>query len=543
MHLLDLPYNVLDDIIGYLGQSDLVSIGRTNKLFHTKVNGNLYKQIMILDSEGVNENYTMLKVHKLRMFAQSLNCDNFQLIERVVIHTQSNLMEYNFQELYDSFIRQWEKVKHRVYFVNLDINNLRKYQSFNNYICQESLQYSENEDEQSCEIDVQDHILNNLTNWIAFDINELINMPYNPSLRHLNLFIEQLLLLDPVEKLNRNALQNMQNLKSLYLNLPMSTSIFAKVFLGKIKLNLDRLSISSSHTFKANSLISFRDLNEFVNFQDLKELELKVNCTNHYCPNECMVQFFRDWFSACRDPLALTKLVLINYKSHPSADNMRQFNKLIESELFCSMISNLRELYLNINDLTKLTLDNKSSLNYNKFFKNLSRLPNLNKLLIPDFFNDWVINLPKLFNKRTNFFDLLVNQCDCKTCNDTRLHFNKLSTFDSKNHFKHDFDSFTNLSVNSSNIQIDTSSVPNLKFLNYIIRKLKHQFIYMNQNLYSINSILNSDDRPLVVNHDMDQFKELFLHSCLLNFIKLLKIHVPSLKSVNLGGIQYLVPN
>ncbi|CAG85472.2 DEHA2B11836p [Debaryomyces hansenii CBS767] len=543
MHVLDLPYNVLDDIIGYLNQSDLVSLGRTNRVFHSKVNQMLYKRIMILDSEGHNDQYSLLDVRNVGPFARELTKENFQLIEKVVIHTQSNLIEYNYKELYDSFIRQWEKVKHPIYFVNLDINNLRKYQSFNNYISQESIQYSENEDEQSFEVDVQDTILNNLTNWIAFDINELISLPYNPSLRHLNLFIEQSFLLDPIERLNRNVLRNMENLKALYLNSPKSTSVFIKTFSGKVKLNLRKLSLSSSHTFKADSLLTFREVSQLVNFQDLEELELKINCTNHYCPNECMVQFFRDWFSSCRDPLALAKLVLINFKSNPHTDNLLQFNKLIENELFCSMISNLREIYLNINDLTKLTLDNKSSLNYNKFFKNLSRLPNLAKIVIPDFFNDWVVNLPRLFNKRTNFFDLLVNQCDCKVCNDTRLTFNKLSTLDSKNHFQHDFDNFTNSSADSSSIQIDTTSESNLKFLNYIVRKLKQQFIYLNQNLYSINSILNSNDRPLLINRDLDQFKNLFLHSCLLNLIKLFKIHIPSLRSINLGGIQYLVPN
>ena len=176
----------------------------------------LYKRIMILDSEGHNDQYSLLDVRNVGPFARELTKENFQLIEKVVIHTQSNLIEYkDHKELNDSFIRQWEKVKHPIYFVNLDINNLRKYQSFNNYISQESIQYSENEDEQSFEVDVQDTILNNLTNWIAFDINELISLPYNPSLRHLNLFIEQLFLLDPIERLNRNVLRNMEKLEGV----------------------------------------------------------------------------------------------------------------------------------------------------------------------------------------------------------------------------------------------------------------------------------------------------------------------------------------
>lgn len=540
MHLLDLPYNVLDNIITYVDQRNLVALGQTNQFFHTKVNDLLYKKIMVLDSKGSSDEYSVLNVERLKDFAWSLSTENFQRIERVVIYSQSNMIEYNYRVLYDSFIGQWEKVKHPIYFVNMDINNLRKHQSFNNYVSQESLRYSENEDEQSCEIDVQDTILNNLSNWITFDINELINLPYNPNLTQLNLFIEQLFLLDPIDRLNRNVLDNLNKLQVLYLNLPVSTSVFTKVFSDKVKLNLNKLSITSSHTFKDESLMTFRDISKYINLQDLEELELKINCTNHYCPNQCIVKFFQDWFRSDDQPLKLTKLVLINYKSNPNKNNLHQFNQLIEGGLFSPKLSNLQEIYLNINDLSKVSLDNKSSLDYNKFISNLSKLPSLTKLVIPDFFNDWIVNLPKLFNKRTNFFDLLVNQCDCQECDDTRLYFNKLSTYDSNNHFQHDFDKFTNSSVTSSKIKIDTTCEPNLKFLKYVIRQLKHQFIYLNQNLYSINSILNANDRPLVINNDINQFRSLFLHSCLLKLIKLLRIHVPSLSCVNFGGIQYI---
>ena len=46
MHVLDLPYNVLDDIIGYLNQSDLVSLGRTNRVFPQQG-----------ESDAIQENY------------------------------------------------------------------------------------------------------------------------------------------------------------------------------------------------------------------------------------------------------------------------------------------------------------------------------------------------------------------------------------------------------------------------------------------------------------------------------------------------------
>lgn len=556
--LMDLPYNVLDDIISFTDKHDWNNLSSVSRIFRYKVDQYIYKHIMIIDSENIkSKDFTVLPVARLPLFAKCLNSFTFQFIDKIVIHSQSNFNSYNYQILYDTLSNLWdpESENHKLRLFNFDINNLRAFQSFNHHLNSMSIEYIENEDEDSCELTQKNHKVNNLKNWIIFDVNEFCMLSYNPNLEDLDLCIERPLYATTsrplTQLLTRAVYSNLANVTNLYLNLPMSISFLKDVYhIRQFQfLKIEKLSLTSSHCFRHEPCY-FEDLNRFINFNQLKELELKVNCTLTHCTENCLPKFFQDWFTynnLHRCLINLNKLVVINYKSNNSVSNLNQFNTIIENYIFNANFESVEEITININDFTKLDLGRprtngnifntlqQTNSNIKNIFNGFSNLPLLKNLVISDFFYKWLKDLPQLVNSPLNYFDFLVNQCNCSDCNETRFVFKELARSGHNQTFSLVKPLKSYPIPTTTKINIDDKA--NLQYLNFIISQLKHEFIYLNQNLFSVNSLLNTNDKPLMFNDDVLVFNKLFLHSCLFDIVQLMKTTLPSLNTINLGGI------
>ena len=232
-----LPTNVLERIIGELGQSDKVRLGATcSEILHL-VNCQLYYKILIIsryESPGARlySNCSTLDVERLSQFVQGLTTHNFNYIDKILIHAQSNLIEYDYAARYEKILRLWDRLNHKIYFSNYDIQNLRRRESLTTYALQKSTTYVENEEEQFCEHRMSQRVpkVNNLKSWVALDVQELMELPFNPNLVSLNVFIERRMLSPPSSVDTRSLFRNLLQLRSLYLSLPTPTYAFFRLF-------------------------------------------------------------------------------------------------------------------------------------------------------------------------------------------------------------------------------------------------------------------------------------------------------------------------
>lgn len=548
--LLLLPTNVLERVIGELSQSDKVRLGATcSEMLHL-VNCQLYYKILIISryespDKGcvrLYSNCSTLDVERLPQFVQGLTTHNFNYIDKILIHAQSNLVEYDYAPLYEKILWLWDRLNHKIYFSNYDIQNLRRRESLTTYALQKSTTYVENEEEQCCEHRLSQQVpkVNKLKSWVALGVQELMELPFNPHLVSLNVFIERRMLSPPSSGDTRSLFRNLLQLRSLYLSLPTSTYAFFRLLERGPRLeNLHQLSISNSHTLKNSTILTFGGLNRIFNLNGLQALELKVNCVHEFCGSQCIPAIFADWAAYNRitgETPCLKKLAVINFKSCNTKKNIQEFGNLVTTSLFSPNFENLEELYLNIEDYQNLTLSETSTrFDFSKFAAGLNHHNNLKKLIIPDFFNAWISAIPSILKLDCNFFDALVNQCHCSQCHQTRCMFLAMAQSDARNHYTHDFLALA-YNYDGDEVYVDTTKDENLKFLNYLVLILQRQFVYLHQNLFSINSILQASDEPFVVDESLVPFNRLFHHSCLDKLMGLVQKY-SDVKSVNLGGI------
>lgn len=541
MSLATLPYNVVDRILLFSSRKDYPSLSQVNRMLHHKVLRLIYQNIIIIDSD-IETSDTIVPVAQLAAFSASLSQFTFLFIDRILIHSQLTVVQHNYRPLYDRLSALWDSCDHPITLVNYDINNVRHCQLFNSYIHASSLCYVENED--SCEWALGHQKVANLRNWLIVDWNELLKMPPNANLEGLDVYIErQSYSVGTQRSLNRTALNNLCRLQCLYLDLPLSTAAFvATLNETDTRLRLRKLLVTNSHSHKQDSLLRFETLNSLVDVNGLKELEIKANCTFDYCSENCITSLFGDWFCHNRQKgqfLALKKLVVINYKSHGGMANLSQFNMLIEEYVFHQQLEQLEEVYLNINDFTKFELGPSTQQvpDLAKVFRNMASLPYLSKVIIPDFFYSWVKSLPAFLGEGDKtYFDLLTNQCLCSQCIQTRVKFNRFSRFDAANNYSHRFEAMEDTTESVSS-KINTNDKANLCFLNYVIVQLKKQFVYMNQNLFLVNLMLNTDDKPFVQDSTLEEYNLLFVHSCLHRLMPLFEKALKNIECVNMGGI------
>lgn len=538
--LASLPYNVLDWVLALACPKDYPALSQTNRMLHHKVLGLIYQNIIIIDSD-IETSDTVVRVEKLAAFSASLTPFTFLFISRILIHSQLALQQHDYRPLYDRIDALWDSQNHPIRLVNYDINNVRHSQLFNSYIHKSSLSYVE--DDGSCEWAPTSPKVSNLRNWIILDWQEILRMPPNAYLDSLDVFIErQSYGVGAREPLSKSAVDNLCRLKCLYLDLPLSTAAFvASMGETDVRLRLQKLLLTVSHSHRQDSLLLFETLNSLVDVNGLRELELKANCALSYCPEGCLVAFFRDWFrhnSQKNCFLALRKLVLINYKSHSGATNLTQLNTLIEECVFSPQFEQLEEVYLNINDFTKLEVGQTAQqlLDLKKVFQNMALLPSLSRVVIPDFFQNWVRSLPLFLGESDrNYVDLLTNQCFCSQCEKTRIKFNRFSRYDAANNYAHRFENMDETGDFSA--RINANDKASVRFLSYVIAQLKKQFVYMHQNLFLINLMLNTDDKPFVRDSTLEEYNALFFHSCLHRLVPFFQRALATMEGVNLGGI------
>lgn len=547
--VLQFPTNVLDRIIGELGQSDKVRFGSTCKELLHLVNSQLYKKILVIspyessgkDCARISSECSTVDVDRLAGFIAGLSPHNFQYIDKILIHSQSNLIEYDYAPLYEAILRLWDTLNHKIHFSNYDIQNLRKRESLTALALQQSTTYVENEEEQYCEHLMRQRCpkVNNLKSWVVLSVQELMELPYNPNLMSLNLFFERRMLSPPTN--NSSVLfRNLLQLRSLFLSLPSSNYAFFRLVENCPRLDgLQQLSISNSHTHKANSILTFKGLNRIFNLNNLEALELKINCVHDFCGSQCIPAIFADWAAHNKitgETPKLKKLALINFKSCNAKKNLQEFGNLATTSLFSVKFENLEELYLNIEDYQKLTFNEAvTRFDFAKLASGLEQYQSINKLIIPDFFNAWLSSVPQILKLECNYFDALVNQCSCRDCHEARYMFLAMAETDARNHFTHDFLDMT-VQYDGGEYRIDTTREDNLKLLNYLVHNLQRHFLYLHQNLFSINSILQASDEPFLVDESLVPFNRLFFHSCLEPLMTVIQKH-SNVNSVNLGGV------
>lgn len=539
-----LPEEVVERLLEYVDKRDLIALGQTNSVLRRKVNEKFYRQIMIVDLSDEErrslrvKGFTVMAAANISKFVAALSATTFQHIRKVVILSQSTVQEWDYLAIFRKFFELWKRVRVPIRFVNLDINSLRRMESLNGYIREGSTHYVEDEEENeiSGQLGDEAHAMANLTNWMIFDLQELNELPPSRSLEELSVFEESHFLSKPQYSLLNNSFRLVHNLHALFLCLPEATLTFIDSFQGRTMLQLEKLSVTSVHSFKNSAPLTYTTLNSIVDLSKLQEFELKANCSFNSCETQCIINFFRGWFASTQDTLPLKKLSLINYKSHSSVNNLTQFNYTLENVLFSPCISSLQYLYLNINDLARTGVNEGLDFSFHTFLKGLAYLPDLKTLVIPDFLNEWIIHLPRFFNTDISTFNLLVNQCNCTSCNTTRERFNVDSSLHAESVSGEGQD--TSASPRANTKKIDTTVEANLKYFHHIISRFKRQLRFLNRNLYTINSVLNYEERPLLFYSGLDEYVTLFLHSCLLKFVQVLKLLCPNIEKLNLGGIH-----
>lgn len=555
--LTHLPYNVLHDVLDYCDLPSQLRLASMNSFFRAQLSEFLYSHIMVVDAHTAwlmnnngNTKWTLVPTSELWRLTASLNSFTFSFIQKIVINTHSTDYDQSILMMYEKIAQLMSELPHNISITNHDVLNLRSIKSFTNFLAQESVQFIDNEDEDSCEIKRKDHKVMNLVDWFVFSVNEFLALPRNPYLEQLNLYVESNAYLHNSEQ-SENLLcqskevptQNLRRLSRLYLHSPLAMLKFTEL-LGYLQVNdlkLQTLSLTASHRARNNMMIEFHKIQPFMDLNNLEELELKMSCTRqHECSDNCIYEFFRNWKEYNQQHglrTNLKKLAIVHYKS---LTETTQFKRVVEEFVFSPLFSNLREVYLNFSDSVK-TRSEEDWVDLARVCNGLVHLPYLQTLYISSFFNEWIGRLPLLLeNTRSSYIDALTNQCNCAECNHTRALFVELARLDKSNNYTHkgrlaDVEKDTPpLSVSCS---IDFSEVANRKYLQYVAGQLRKQEHCMERNLHSVGSMLLMNEMPFVKNREIEMFSRLLMHSSLNGFCDLACSRAPSLRHLNLGGV------
>ncbi|KAG7666212.1 uncharacterized protein J8A68_000234 [[Candida] subhashii] len=518
--LIELPNDILDIIISQ-SSSDLSSLSSVCKSLKHLINPILYKHILIYDDDHsfmkINNDsniQSFIHISKLSQFINSLTISNFKLIQSIHIHCHSNFAQFDYYQLYHILNSFWNLTNHSIEFINFDVDNIRKFQSINQYLhnknCTDIIE--ENDEELAWTNVPTNNKLVNLKNWSILNIQELHNLPYNPNLNNLDLFIERNShgsgCCIPASS---NLSLNFQLIRSLHLNTTISTSIFNQL---SVKCtSLENLSVSYSHSFNQPPL-SMESLANKIDFNNLKQLELKLNCLRHDC--NCINQFYHD-LSLVVDPYKskLSKLSIINYKAKNSTNNLQQYNYLICHQLndLFEKFTKIEYLYFNINEFLKI---DQLKIDWNKFLKSIEKLNYLNDLIMVDFFNWWLPSMSQSISQNNDnnqsSLQLLLNSCHCSNCNKIRFKFISMSEYDAENNYTHNFNKFNyeeDKDIDNQSINKIIMNKSNSKFLNFIYNQFKSQF---NEPLiYGLMIDYFKENRGLF----QQDFQQLFKHNCL----------------------------
>ncbi|CAI5757062.1 unnamed protein product [Candida verbasci] len=514
--LLQLPGEIIDLIISKqlksvcnYYQDDLSNLSKSCKSLNQYINSNyLYKHIIIYDNDNSSikknknknkSNCVFIHINKLYIFANSLTIENFINIKSIQIYCKSNFNCYDYSHLYSKFNQFWKIVQHPIEFINFDVENIRKFQSINQYLLNMAHTDVLDENDETSDVTIYNNKLLNLKNWSILNIQELINLLPNDNdkLEILDFFIETYNNYIPA-----NHYLNYENLKVLNLNTTISTKLFKNLSINIPKLQ--SLSLVYSHSFIELPL-KFSDLENKIDFNSLKYLQLKLNCLHPNC--NCINEFYEELSKNKQDFTKLQTLSIVNLNSKNSTNNIQQYQNLINFQ-FAGLIekfTNLKKLFFNINEYSRI-----EGINLNQFFNNIKSIKFLDSLIVVDYFN-W---LPD--NYRNG-----INGCKCGDCVKSRSLFTQLSNYDAGNNFNHNFKNFQYVDEQSSDIIILNKH--NLKFISFLIGLYKKQFE---------NQIIYPSLKEFHKINEFNELKSLLKH----NFIDG-KEGIDGV-NVNLGGIE-----
>lgn len=556
MRLTDLPHNVLDTILDCCDHQLRLTLAHMAPYFRYRVCDSLYKNVMVVESDRTwscgsnsNENWTLLPADKLLQFANCLTPATFRFLRKFVVNTHGNDNDSGLLYLYDRMAMFWNQQQHTLTMNNHDVLSLRCVRSLTNFLSSNSVQFIDVEDEDRCEVTRKDHKVLNLLNWFVFNTSEFLALPTNIRLEQLNMYVESNAYLQNNENVQsvfygsyEAPRQNLRNLTRLYLHSPLAFLRFTEMadHLGVSDLKLKVLSISTSHRARNDCMTHFPTMRKYVDLNNLEELELKMNCTRlHECSNSCILDFFESWKQYNQFhglSTSLKKLCIVHYKC--LADTT-QFKHVVENYVFSDLFSSLEEVYLNLSDSVKSTSD-EFSIDLKKVASQLHHTPNLTHIHISSFMNEWVSQLPMLLDMRTiPCQDVLINQCNCDSCNYKRSYFVELARLDKSNNYSHKGKpSDVQITPSSVTTSVDFTEVANRKFLHYIAGQFRRQEHCMERNLHSVGSMLTMNEVPLEENQETRKFLSLLVHSCLANFSNLMAQQAPKLRLLNLGGVR-----
>ncbi|KAI5960150.1 uncharacterized protein KGF55_004873 [Candida pseudojiufengensis] len=509
------------DSIDY--QNSLVSLSYTSKFINQLTNSRLYSNITFYDDDNQtiitrNSNRTYIHINKFNEFVNSLTFENFLLIKSIHINCKSNFNKFEYNTLYTKLNQFWNKTHHSIEFINFDIDNIRKNQTIlqhlNKHNYYQIIEENDELDNYSSNFTISK--LYNLKNWSILNVSEFMNLPINNNydLKTLDFFIE---LIIGDESLPQNVI-NLPELESLNLNTSLSTLTFLQ-----LNLNLPKLSnfvLSYSHTFNRQP-INYQNFREKINFENLTNLEIKLNCCHSDC--SCINQFYQELSQDSHKLTKLENLSIINHMSKNQSSNLEQYSYLINNQLLqlFTKFSQIESIYININEFIK---NDRCKIDWKNFTKAINILPNLKNLKIVDFFNWWIPTLQLTRNS-------ILNNCSCNQCLQTKFKFQALANFDESNNYTHNFSKFNHNENESSTTNLDFNKKSISKFYSFIINHFKTQFnqsiIYSN----SLNKFRNQNEMLFSA-----EFKQLLNHNLLADYVNLLKYKNDKLV-VNLGGL------
>lgn len=532
-----LPHNVLDDIVLFADRPLQLVLAQLSHYLRHRVYLHLYKHITIVDSTNVCASSTLVCTDRVQHFAACLNHYNFSYVKRIVVNTHGNCTLL-LVALYEKLASLWNSGDHAIEFVNYDVVSLRAANLLNDYLNQHSLLVMDI-DEEDCIVTRKDHKSLNLRNWFATGTGLFAAAPFNDQLRQLNLYVESNAygsVPEPIQAESADALRNLAGLSDVFLHSPLAYLKFGEMLdnLGCPRLNLLRLSVTSSHRVRNNAPLDFAVMNRYFNLNALEELEIQACClVHHECSNTCILRFFEDWriFNDTNGYVSnLKKFALVNYKTMGEAV---QFKDVVEHYVLSPLFPALTECYLNF-DLSTTAL----SMDWSNICRGLAHVPNLKVLHLSKFVNDWLRGIRDVVQERNHeSWDVMVNRCSCHKCCRYRSSFSELARVDKRNHYNHKVrlgDIDTNELLTG---KIDFNIDENVKYLYYVAGQLRKEEVIMEQNLHSTGTMLNMDDMPRVHNKELDPFRALVKHSCLEDVFEVLRGWAPLLERVNFGGI------
>lgn len=593
----NLPFQVIDFIADCVdSQTDLINLSQTCKFFNKIINKKLYTKIIIVDSivdkqKNFDSNYTLLDLKNYPKLLATLHSNEsiIQLVREIIIDTSSNHTSYDqlsnniYESLYDLFLTKNNNLK---VLENLDLNNLKKFDSLIQYNRDHLIKHNHNKYNYYCSTaDSLDEIIKkdllNLKNFQLLDLNGINKLPN--STENLSIFIEHQHNFKEKFKITYNGWRVLSNLKSLQLSTPITLDLFIKELYAiytndnqsqkfeKLS-NIRTLSISNVHKFEEDQSnhLSFEKLNTVIDLSKVEELELKVKCHEVVLCNTCILKFFDDWYTQLlvNEKSNLKKLSIINQSPSSNSNVNIQWDQLLTNRLFLEKFgAGLEFFFINLNDFPfvplfektmaletndsmKLPINNEILKIRKEMYSSLLKgFGNLENFVIPDFFYNWLVynNIEDLSNdENLNYLNYL-DSCHCSSCCDSRMLFKNYSKTTAFKDFKGRFNSHLNYGHQGSSLsnynKLNDSPDSYRIFYNYLIRELKSRIPL--KQLNKIQSSLHHEKFPpnqinsaIVPEADFSKLVKLIIHSLRGEISRILR-HLPHIKKFNLGGILF----